>query len=153
MGTRLALVEQRFTIRPEHRGDALDAVLALASTGVTDDNVGTWFPGGASDPTFSYVHHRWTDAETLEEVLAAWRYTPLLDPADGTIVGLEFTGENVGDDGQLFTALAPYVEAGSYLGFEREDDRAFVYRFIARPNGTVTVVEEPARFFAGEGHR
>ena len=81
-----------------------------------------------------YPHFSWVDtnvvlkAETIEEVLEEIRYEPEHDD-EGNIVNVEFTGEKFGDEKIFFTALAPYIEKGSYVSFEGEDGREWTWLF------------------------
>lgn len=66
-------------------------------------------------------------ATTLEEALAEWRWPCYCEPEDPPTDGLatvirEFTGEKLGDDVLLFSAIAPFVKAGSYAEMRGEDD-------------------------------
>lgn len=60
-------------------------------------------------------------SQTLGDILRAFRFEPMLEP-DGELYGVEFVGENVGDDVHLWTALAPFVEPGGEMIWLGEDD-------------------------------
>jgi len=97
----------------------LAAIKALANT--------------VADP-FNSGHYSWVrtyefaNATTLREALAAWRWVDpnqdLTNPdnKNKNIEELYFTGEKLGDDEVLMHAIAPYVEAGSYIEMVGEDD-------------------------------
>lgn len=53
---------------------------------------------------------------TLEE----WRWEPEMDD-NGNIVSLSFTGEKLGADQAMFSAIAPFVEPESFIEMEGED--------------------------------
>lgn len=77
---------------------------------------------------FSWVDtNRALNAETLVEALKAWRWKPRID--EGDIVGLEFSGEKLGDDFLLFQAIAPYVESGSFIEMRGEDGAMWKWSF------------------------
>ncbi|MFI6834042.1 hypothetical protein ACIBG5_43515 [Kribbella sp. NPDC050241] len=57
----------------------------------------------------------------LGDILRAFRFEPMLEP-DGELYGVEFVGENIGDDLHLWTALAPFVEPGGEMIWLGEDD-------------------------------
>ena len=40
---------------------------------------------------------------------------------DGDIVGIEFEGENLGDDAQFFLCIAKFIEPGSFIEVRGED--------------------------------
>jgi hypothetical protein len=51
------------------------------------------------------------------------------DPETGNITGLVFNSEKMSDEKDLFTCLAPYVEAGSYIHFLGEDSEQWKFVF------------------------
>jgi len=92
---------------------ALDALKSLAgreTCGTADEMHFMWLPESRS----------FTSASSLAEALAIWRWQADLSE-DASIVGLDFIGENLGDEDVLFTELAPFVESGSYLTVVGED--------------------------------
>lgn len=82
-------------------------------------------PGTVKDSTG--YHYRWVDGETalkakdLTEILDEWRWHITFNTLTGDCVGITFTGEKYGDEDVLFAAIAPYVDAGSYIEMEGED--------------------------------
>jgi hypothetical protein len=60
-------------------------------------------------------------SQTLGDILRAFRFEPMMEP-DGERYGVEFVGENLGDDLHLWTALAPFVEPGGEMIWLGEDD-------------------------------
>ncbi|MEZ0581261.1 hypothetical protein [Nocardioides sp. MH1] len=60
-------------------------------------------------------------ARTLSDVLKAFRFEPMLEP-DGELYGVEFGGQNRGDEVHLWTALAPFVEPGGEMVWLSEDE-------------------------------
>lgn len=63
---------------------------------------------------YDWLDGDWRHAPTLPTLLARWRWNAVLDAA-GDIVGLEFDGENLGDEATLFAALAPFVADDSWI--------------------------------------
>ncbi len=57
----------------------------------------------------------------LKTALEECRWTPYIDTDHGDIVYIEFTGDKLMDDEEIFDAIAPYVEAGSFIGIQGED--------------------------------
>jgi len=69
------------------------------------------------------------NAEDLEDALEAWRWPVSIDPQSGDVVGIEFTGEKLGDEELLFKAIAPYVTEGSYTLMVGEDGEIWKWVF------------------------
>lgn len=134
MGYCIQLVDQKFTIKKENKAKALEAIRALAKQ-TSKMSGGSWGPGGQERSRhFSWVT---TDdfvlAKTLEAALEAWRYEALFHHKDekneGDVVGINFSGEKLGDDKVLLDAIAPFVEDGSFLQFSGEDGGAWRWVF------------------------
>lgn len=68
------------------------------------------------------------EAKTIKEALVAIRWEPSIYDETGDVIGLEFTGQKSGSDLQLFNAIAPFVEAGSYIEMQGEDGA--VWRWV-----------------------
>lgn len=77
----------------------------------------------------------------LVAVLEDWRYDAEVDEETGDIIDLQFTGEKLGDELELFKVIAPFVEAGSYLEISGEDSSVWRWIFDGR-----TCVEKYAEF-------
>lgn len=75
------------------------------------------------------------ESKTLEAALREIRYATIIDD-NGDITGLIFTGEKYGNENIFFTALAPWVENGSFLSFQGEDGGKWTWKFN---NGMVEV--------------
>lgn len=79
-------------------------------------------------------HFAWVETKTLERAscvedhLREWRWRPVLND-QGDIAGLHFEGEKLGDDKQLLDALAPFVDAGSFLVMHGEDGAVWRWYF------------------------
>lgn len=107
-----------FSIKKENFPGALKALNKAVNE---DHTVTDWVSekdvSGINDPQ-----------EALKELLEECRWQPTFD-SDGNISDLDFTGEKYGDDDELFTALAPYVDAGSYIEMRGEDDAHWRWNF------------------------
>ncbi len=81
-----------------------------------------------------YGHFAWVDtatirrARSLTEHLKEWRWEAEFD-AQGNLTGLHFTGEKLGDDFELFQALAPFVRSGSFIVMQGEDGEMWRWMF------------------------
>jgi hypothetical protein len=73
-------------------------------------------------------------SEFLEDALLALRWIPEVNE-NGDIVGVEFSGEKLGDDYQIFNSIAVYVKENSFLTFVGEDSKVSRWLFL---NGEVT---------------
>lgn len=136
MGYCIYQGEVKFTIKVENKVAALQAVKGLAGKETIK------YRDGRSN--FSWVNtEEFVNVPILEKALEAWRWHPIVDKA-GNITCLEFKGEKYGDDTLLFTALAPYVEAGSYIKMKGEDGALFRWVFdgkgVKEQQATVEVV-------------
>src|SRR5689334_13567959 len=86
---------------------------------------------GAGTPAFAWVDtSRLLAADTIHEALAAWRWMVLDEDEDGNITELDFTGEKLGDEETLFSALAPYVREGSQIQMAGEDGAIWRWLFV-----------------------
>lgn len=83
---------------------------------------------GLSKGKYSWVHSAFRTASNLVEALDAWCWEADFND-EGDISHLIFFGDELGDDSELFEALAPYIEVGSYITFYGEDDSTWRYVF------------------------
>lgn len=108
--------DQQFRIDAENKDEALQAIKSLMYD-TSADTLGT----ESGHNLFSWMHgvepEQW---EILSDALSAWRFEPDTD-IDGNILRLNFTGQKIGSEAQLFEVIAPYVEDGSYIEFKGED--------------------------------
>jgi hypothetical protein len=81
----------------------------------------------ALEGDFAWVNNR-HNARTVEELFSAWRWGILRDDY-GDIVGITFEGDKIGDDFAMFQAIAPYVEADSYIEMVGEDGSIWRWSF------------------------
>jgi hypothetical protein len=117
-----------FHIAKANEDAALQAIKALAGTETIEDGSGRHFSRVDTG--------RFLAATTLDDALLAWRWETYRD-GDGVIGNIGFRGEKYGDDTVLFTAIAPFVEPGSYIEMNGEDGA--LWRWIFK-NGTVDEV-------------
>ncbi len=110
--------EQRFTMKPNLKPDALAAIKASAKKRAQNADAGHEHRSFAE--TLSKL-------ETFEEALEAWGWQ-LMDSGDGTC-WLECLGDALGDDRLLFDAIAPFVGAGSFIEMSGEDGTLWRWYF------------------------
>lgn len=67
-------------------------------------------------------------AKTLEDMFAVWGWTLKVD-GTGTVYGIEFDREKLGNEDLLFKAVAPCVKAGSYIAMTGEDGEIWRWFF------------------------
>jgi hypothetical protein len=116
MGYYMNQQSAKFRIAKENLAGALAAIKALADK---PEQMG----GGCStgEKWYSWVNtDGFLKAETLVEALGEWRWQGFLDDA-GNLTEICFDGEKLGDDAILLEAIAPFVEAGSYIEMEGEE--------------------------------
>jgi len=124
--------DSKFRIPKATHQRALDRLKSLAGYEPIVDSMG---------PHFSFVRQaELAKAVDLADALQTWRWEPEQSEEDRSIIGIHFTGEKYGDEDLLFAAIAPYVEAGSYLEMIGEDgalwrwvfDGTYVYKIFAQ---------------------
>jgi hypothetical protein len=69
---------------------------------------------------YSWVGKGWDKLGTLEEILEEWRWEAEVDE-EGNITDIQFAGEKYGDEEALFSALAPFVDSGSFIEMVGEE--------------------------------
>jgi len=119
MGYCMHLQDADFHIRKENLSEALRGLKEVAGKGNPDNRNTTW----------AWVDMRQLgEATTLGDAMRACRWD--LDFAeDGKVCGINFEGEKLGDDAQLFDALAPWVEDKSYVQMAGEDGELWRWTF------------------------
>lgn len=149
MSTQMRQLDTKFVIRHTHFHKAHEAVLAVARK----------LPREIRYVTTS----RLLRATTLPEALHVFRWNVKTDgdidlvnalkhdldhnPAWNTrdVLGVVFAGENLGDEHELFNALAPFVEAGSFIEVEGDEGARWRWYFDG-----VRCHEQQARVVYGE---
>ena len=125
---------------------AIEALRTLMSQVQQRGGGGTCKPGEAPVRHYSWVETRNVlnaiDQSKLHKALEEWRYvaveegemTPLEQLATGEahadVVVEYFSGEKLGDDEDLWTALAPFIDDGGTIEFHGEDDCRWRYVFV-----------------------
>lgn len=146
MGYCISINDSKFAIRRKHKDAAFEAVKRAhsAPTDVTKqggDKFGRKSAHTESIPIggrFAWLPEDYISrCSTLEEVFEEWRY-PVETNDFGDITGIDFYGEKIGDEVELFRVIAPFVESGSYLEMHGEDG-AF-WRWVFK-NGTFAEVD------------
>lgn len=116
MGTRIELIDSKFRILAMLKPGAFAALRALSKR--TDLMSGGDFSGSGGSfrrGWFSFTEpDEIASATTLRDMMAAFRW-PVHEDTDGNINGIEFSGENLGDDRHVMDAIAPFVEDGSFI--------------------------------------
>lgn len=117
---------QKFRIPVEKQDACLEAIKAI---GGGSPNVGN---GGG----YSWVSE-YANATSLTEAMNAWRWAIYPDPHQGgDVTEIEFHGEKLGDDEVLWAAIAPFVDAGSYIEMSGEEGE--VWRWVFNGTGFET---------------
>ena len=121
MGYSVRLIKGEVIIPASRADAALSAVRELDSR---DDMKSGW---SRDDHGVERRHWAFTNpndvqaAATLADALRAFRFEPSSE-LDGELYGVEFSGQNRGDEAHLWTALAPFVEPGGEMIWLREDE-------------------------------
>ena len=128
MGYCMNQRDAKFRIVAANKVKALNAIKALASQ--TDKGGGgSWSGGKCIEKNFSWVTtEEFSGATTLHDAMWAWRWE--IDTTDdGDVTSIMFEGEKMGDDTILLDAIAPFVEAGSYIEMQGEDGELWRWAF------------------------
>lgn len=127
MGYAMYIVDSQFRIPDDARRSALQSIKSLMYDPEADAIISC--SCGNEFNTFAWMHHvdHPSEWDSIDDALEAWRFEPVYDGARMT--GLDFTGQKIGDEAQMFEAIAPYVEEGSYIHFEGEDGSEFMLYF------------------------
>ena len=56
-----------------------------------------------------------SSGERLVELFGQWHWRMVVDPKTGAVTDIRFRGQKLLEEDALFSAIAPYVEAGSYI--------------------------------------
>ncbi len=131
MGINIYDMASHFRMRKERHADALAAIKALAGRETVTK---AHFPSMLDDDHFAFVTTReFVQAEQLVDAMVAWRWV-LEEAGDGSLYNPSFTGEKLGDEEILFSAIAPFVESGSYIQVFCHDDEC-VWRWVFENDG------------------
>lgn len=119
MGYRMTQEDASFRIAKSKRRAALAAIQRLRGNETVKDDSG---------PHFSWVDNRFYTIRSLDKMLEEWGWLIQVDEA-GDVVDIEFTRSKIGDEQILFTAIAPYVDAGSFIEMVGEDGARWRWTF------------------------
>ena len=128
MGYCMNLREADFKLKAGKEKLALQAIKGMV------EKVDTHGGGFSSGPDGVTHHYSWintsdlVNAKTFKEAMDAWRWNVQYDK-DNQIEDIWWEGEKLGDDCQLFDAIAPYVEEGSYIEMMGEDGSIWRWAF------------------------
>jgi len=128
MGYAVRLIKGEVVIPAAKSDAALSAIRELDAHG---ELKGGWSrdKGDVKHPHWSFTSPaRIAAASSLEDMLRAFRFAPILEP-DGELYGVEFVGENRGDELHLWTVLAPFVDPGGEMIWLGEDDLLYRWTF------------------------
>ena len=121
MGYCMNQQNSSFNIKPENEQKALEAIQALAYRVEVDGSGGSYSGGKKTEAWYSWVTTReFVEAKSLSAAIQAWNWETEED-VDGNIVDIDFIGEKLGQDDVFLHAIAPYVEAGSFIEMSGED--------------------------------
>lgn len=130
MGYCMSQRATEFFIPKDKLDDCLAAIKLLSGQETIKDGSGGHF---------SWVDNNFSKARTVFDALDAWRWKVEIDE-NGNISNITFTGEKLGDDEILFAAIAPFVQAGSYITMQGEDGCVWKWVFDGK-----TMVEKTGR--------
>lgn len=126
--------DSKFRVMAHNRIPAMLAIKDLASRTAE----GGGMKGG--ERFFSWVDtDEFLNAKTLEDAMWAWRWQIESDDL-GDIYCIMFEGEKIGNDDILFGAIAPFVEAGSFIEMQGEDGAMWRWSFDGK-----TMTEQNAK--------
>lgn len=132
MGYYIEMTDSNFVITKENFEKALKS---LKDVFVPENMTCYDCINGKRYPHFSWVNTKSVlESTNIREALKEIRYIPKFNQ-NGDICNVKFTGEKYGNEEIFFSALAPYVESGSYICFEGEDGDTWKWLF---ENGKVT---------------
>lgn len=115
MGYSVDMVTSQFRIAAANKGPALAALQQLAAT----------------ESHIAWVElRRVAEARSLADAIDEFGWSVEIDDlAGGDLVGIRFEAEKIGDEDKLFGALAPFVQAGSFIEMRGEDGEAWRWVF------------------------
>ena len=117
MGYQIQVQGQRIRIKQANFEAAMKALIAIEAGGFT------------SSPEA---------ATSLEDLLTRWRWQPRIlmekdPPVKGSKVGdivyLDFTGEKMAEEEDMFRAIAPWIEPGCFVEISGEEDARWRWVF------------------------
>lgn len=116
MGYCAVQLESQFEMKVEDLPKALSAILALR---------------------LSWMNHDFYKINNFDDMMARWDWEVQRDDS-GNVDEIEFWGEKLGDDEELFKAIAPFVKEGSFIEMSGEEGHRWRWSF----DGTTCVSQE-----------
>jgi hypothetical protein len=122
MGYCMDLRASKFNIPESLKAKALEAIKGIMGPENRHKmHGGSWTGGKQTGWWYSWVKDEDVlKCITLDSAMALWGWPVELDAA-GNVDGIRFEGEKIGQEDEMFKAIAPYVEDGSYVEMGGED--------------------------------
>ena len=144
MGYFIEMIDHDFFIAAKDKDAALNAMFDMWLPEKNARMSGGSWGQGRNETWYSWMNNsaeafRNRTVESLEKALDEWGYEPETDD-EGNIIGLYFEPNKIGDEDQMFAAIAPFVRPGSTLDFRGEEGAVWRWEF----NGQ-TIVEKTGR--------
>lgn len=124
MGYYINQVGSNFTIKKENIQKAWDSLIELFK--IEEKSI----------YDSSGCHYSWINTEdvlnatTFEEAMSEARWDAEINPLNGDIIDIYFNGEKLGDEEIILSAIAPYVENGSYIIIQGEEYERWKWKFV-----------------------
>ena len=87
----------------------------------------------------AWVNKKYVKIENIKDAFEYWRWTVEIDESTNDIVDIYFNGEKLGDDYVFFQAIAPFVEADSYIQMLGEESNMWRWYF----DGNTCIDQQP----------
>jgi hypothetical protein len=133
MGYNIELIGSEFFIAKADKEAALEALFDMWVPEREADMSGGSWGYDRNEKWYAWMNgsaEQWRSRtiENLEIGISEWGYN-VFNNDNGDIVDIWFDGDKIGDEGQMFNALAPFVRAGSYLDYMGEDGALWRWEF------------------------
>lgn len=129
MGYCIYQTDSQFEIKAENKAGALEAAKELMGHANERGGGGTSYINGQAERHFSWVStDTCLNADSIDDILQEFGYDTYADD-EGTIHDVYFAADKIGDEFQLFEAIAPFVEAGSFIAMRGEDGALWRWYF------------------------
>ena len=133
MGYYMSQVDGLFTIKAEYKNKALEAIKAMFEPERLKNEAqgGGWNAGKKTSSWYSWIDtERSLACKTLEAAIKEWGWEVETDPDEsGDIINVYFPENKQGQENLMFKAIAPFVEAGSFLHMMGEDSNQWRWFF------------------------
>jgi hypothetical protein len=118
MGYYMQNLESKFKIKSENKAGALKAIQALMEPETLESNGrgGGFGKEGKTETWYSWVTTKEVlEADTVEKAIECWGWETETDEESGDVIDCYFPENKMGQEDIMFTAIAPFVEEGSYF--------------------------------------